>query len=111
MWANGRRIGSMAKINENDQTTRQQLLEAAGQIFAQKGFDRTTGKEICDRAGANAAAINYYFQGMEGLYQAVVIEAHSHLVSLETLTSQIATKPDGKAKLQAFIGIFVRNIT
>jgi len=101
----------MAKNNEHEQTTRQQLLEAAGQVFAEKGYDRATGKEICDKAGANTAAINYYFQGMEGLYQAAVIEAHQHLVSLDTLQTQVAVQPDGCTKLEAFIKLFVRNIT
>ena len=45
-------------------TTRAQLLEAAGEIFAEKGLDRATGKEIADRAGTNSAAVNYYFGGL-----------------------------------------------
>ena len=41
---------------EDRQSTRAQLLEAAGHVFAEQGFDRATGREICDRAGANTAA-------------------------------------------------------
>src|SRR5437660_1736994 len=39
-----------------DRGTREQLLEIAGQFFAEKGFDRATSKEICRRARANPAA-------------------------------------------------------
>ena len=68
----------------SDQGTRAHLLETAGQIFAEKGFDRATGKEICKRARVNAAAVNYHFGGMEGLYEAVVWEAHNRLVTFDT---------------------------
>jgi AcrR family transcriptional regulator len=47
---------------------RRRLLEAAGQIFAEKGFEGATVREIKDRAGVNIAAVNYYFQSKERLY-------------------------------------------
>jgi TetR/AcrR family transcriptional regulator, regulator of cefoperazone and chloramphenicol sensitivity len=83
------------------QRTRAELLESAGQVFAEKGFDRATGKEICERAGANAAAINYYFGGMDGLYAAVLEEANQRLVPVEKISAAIAGKKDARSKLQA----------
>lgn len=94
-----------------DPSTRQQLLEAAGQVFAEKGFDGATGKEICQRAGANTAAVNYYFGGMAGLYAAVVQEAHSRLVTLDALSAAVSGKADAKAKLHAIIELLVRTLT
>jgi AcrR family transcriptional regulator len=47
---------------------RQRLLEAAAEEFAEKGFKAATVKAITDRAGANIAAVNYYFRDKEGLY-------------------------------------------
>jgi AcrR family transcriptional regulator len=47
---------------------RQRLLEAAGEVFAEKGFKGATVKTITDRAGTNIAAVNYYFRDKEGLY-------------------------------------------
>jgi AcrR family transcriptional regulator len=41
--------------------TRRQILNIAGEIFAEKGFPSTTVRLICQRAGVNLAAVNYYF--------------------------------------------------
>jgi TetR/AcrR family transcriptional regulator, regulator of cefoperazone and chloramphenicol sensitivity len=89
------------------QGTRAELLEAAGQIFAEQGFDRATGKEICARARTNTAAINYYFGGMRGLYAAVLAEANRQLVPVEALSAAIAGKRGARAKLQAIIELAV----
>jgi TetR/AcrR family transcriptional regulator, regulator of cefoperazone and chloramphenicol sensitivity len=67
--------------------TRAQLLDAAGQVFAEKGFDRATGKEIAERAGSNSAAINYYFGSIEGLYADVLVEAHRSLATYEEIAA------------------------
>lgn len=48
--------------------TRQKLLAAASEAFAEKGYREATIAEICRRAGANIAAVNYHFGGKEKLY-------------------------------------------
>ena len=52
----------------NASKTRDRLLEAAAEVFAKKGFRDATVADICERAGANIAAVNYHFQGKENLY-------------------------------------------
>jgi TetR/AcrR family transcriptional regulator, regulator of cefoperazone and chloramphenicol sensitivity len=58
----------MRKQRSDSLNTRQSLLEAAGEIFAKKGFWSATHEEICSRAKANLAAINYHFGSKENLY-------------------------------------------
>ncbi|HUK29949.1 MAG TPA: CerR family C-terminal domain-containing protein [Candidatus Acidoferrum sp.] len=53
-------------------STREKLLEAAGQIFAERGYYNVTIREICRRAGANVAAVNYTFGDKLGLYTEVL---------------------------------------
>jgi TetR/AcrR family transcriptional regulator, regulator of cefoperazone and chloramphenicol sensitivity len=79
----GRRL-RRAKATQLRKTnaTRQILLETAGEVFSAVGFDGASGRDICERAGVNPAAINYYFGGLERLYTAVVEEAHKRLVDL-----------------------------
>lgn len=52
--------------------TRRRLLEAAGEVFAEHGFRAATVQEICRRADANIAAVNYHFSDKEQLYRAVI---------------------------------------
>jgi AcrR family transcriptional regulator len=57
---------------ETADATRARLIEAAGKVFADHGFQAATVREICTRAGANVAAVNYYFRDKAGLYLAVL---------------------------------------
>ncbi len=52
--------------------TRERLIDAAGEMFAELGFHHTTVRQICNRAGANIAAVNYHFRDKTGLYTEVV---------------------------------------
>lgn len=94
--------------DEGGASTRDCLLDVAGQIFAEKGFDRTTSKEITERAGTNIAAVNYHFQGIEGLYAAVLEEAGKILVSSDIMKAAVEGPLDGKAKLKAYLTPFVQ---
>lgn len=95
---------------EDGATTRLQILEAAGEVFAEKGVAHATGKEIAERADTNSAAVNYYFGGIDGLYSEVLIEAHHRLMDFEFL-KKVAESPVTPAeKLSTFLEGMVRAI-
>lgn len=55
---------------EGEDGTRLRLIEAAGEVFAEQGLKGARVRDICKRAGANIAAINYHFGGKRALYLA-----------------------------------------
>lgn len=59
--------------------TRERLILAAEEEFAEVGFGRATVQAISTRAGANIAAVNYHFGGKERLYRAVLERAREAL--------------------------------
>lgn len=60
--------------------TRERLIEAAGLVFAERGYRGATMREIADRAGANLAAAHYHFGSKQDLYREV---ARAHFERLE----------------------------
>jgi TetR/AcrR family transcriptional regulator, regulator of cefoperazone and chloramphenicol sensitivity len=80
--------------------TATRILETAGEVFAEKGYAGATIRDICERAGVNLAAVNYYFRGKESLYVQTLQRAQSsHLrEEEETLDGPGGTPPAVKLK-------------
>lgn len=60
---------------ESDSSPRTRILEAAGPVFADRGFEGATVRQISAAAGVNLAAVNYYFGDKEHLYLETVQHA------------------------------------
>jgi len=82
--------------------TREKLIEAASQVFAEVGFEAATVREICSRAGANVAAVNYHFGDKLGLYTEVLRTA---MLSQQarSIEASMAHPSDPKAALRALV--------
>jgi AcrR family transcriptional regulator len=83
------------------------ILEAAGEIFAEQGFRKTTVREICKRSRANLAAINYYFGDKERLYLAVLKYYRELAIQKYPITFGINETDTPEEKLSNFIHTFI----
>lgn len=72
-------------LRTDGEATRIRILETAGGLFAADGYAETPNKAIAASAEVDMASINYHFESRVGLYQAVLIEAHRRLISLDDL--------------------------
>lgn len=59
-------------MSEKKLKTRERILIAASDVFAEHGFEKGTVREICTRAKANVAAVNYHFRDKTELYKEVL---------------------------------------
>ncbi|MGL4553838.1 MAG: TetR/AcrR family transcriptional regulator, partial [Gemmataceae bacterium] len=92
-----------------DDPTRTRILDAAGPLFAGKGFDATTVREITDRAGTNLAAVNYHFRGKEDLYVETVRHA-AHACEARAPTPSWPPGVPAERRLRDFVAAFVRRV-
>ncbi len=90
--------------------TRQQILEVAGEVFAEVGFRNATVREICHRAGVNNAAINYHFGDKETLYTEVLRYSQEKAHEKYPLLLNINASAAPEEKLRAFIQSFLLRI-
>ncbi|MBN2397083.1 MAG: CerR family C-terminal domain-containing protein [Deltaproteobacteria bacterium] len=83
--------------------TRKRILEAAGDIFGLKGFRSATIRQIAEAAGANVAAVSYYFRDKQGLYSAVLEDLLTF--GFNRFPSEMGSTPDDspEVRLRAFV--------
>ncbi|HEY3346364.1 MAG TPA: TetR/AcrR family transcriptional regulator [Nitrospirota bacterium] len=86
-----------------DLCTRARIIEAAGKLFAEKGYDRTTAREVSELAAVNPAAVNYHFGGKERLYIEAAREADRRLFNGDMLRRTLDEPTSPEQKLSDFL--------
>jgi len=96
-------------MTDCSQSTKERILAAAGDIFGREGFKAATIRGIAKAANANIAAINYHFQGKEGLYAAVLENVFHQGFTRFPSKLGIEESAPPEQQLRAFIkGMFYR---
>ena len=89
--------------------TRQRLIEAASEIFIEQGYKAAKIRDIVQRAGANVAAVNYHFNGKEGLYAEVIRQHAAH--AIEDFAHAAAEEPRApEAQLRNYVRTFLKRL-
>jgi TetR/AcrR family transcriptional regulator, regulator of cefoperazone and chloramphenicol sensitivity len=98
---NSRRRHRRPSARRSDPTP-DKLIDAAGRVFAERGYYATTVREICNRAGANVAAVNYHFGDKLGLYTEVLRQS-IRAAKVEALGNLLEQELAPEEMLRAFI--------
>src|SRR3989442_3691750 len=85
--------------------TREALLAAGAELFAERGYDGVPVTAIAQRAGVNKAMINYHFGGKRKLYLAIVSATFAEIVAgVEKLAESRRPAPEVLRQLIAMLG-------
>ena len=88
--------------------TRRRLLDAAGALFAEKGFHDTKTADVCRAAEANVAAVNYHFRSKEELYAAAWRNEFERSVEAYPPDGRVAANAPAEDRLRGHILALVR---
>ena len=94
---------------EFNSETEQKIIQAASEVFLQKGLDGARMQEIANRAGINKALLHYYFRSKEKLFKTIF---KIELVSmLDNIFGSINPADDFKQFLHQFIHEYMANVS
>ncbi len=107
----------MAKTPEDPRGTRERVLRSAETLFAERGFEIVSLRDITGAADANVAAVNYHFGSKEKLIDAVI---ERHVVPINEERMELLNRFEAKCVesplpvdkvLKAFLSPMLRHIT
>ncbi len=95
-------------------TTKDRLLDEAERLFAEKGYEDVSVREIATASEANLAAINYHFQGKENLYHEVlrrrIMPKRDRLIAALDHVDSLGPSPDQlELLLNAFVSVHLED--
>jgi AcrR family transcriptional regulator len=84
------------------------ILQVAEKLFAEKGFDGTSIREISSKANVNVAMVSYYFGSKDKLLESLIVFRTSDLkTKLETLIDENRSPLE---KIEKFIQLYIKRI-
>jgi AcrR family transcriptional regulator len=100
------------RMTRPSEVTRERIIRAAERLFAEGGYDGTSIRAIVAKAKVNQAAINYHFDGKDGLYREVLRVAFraltehqlAHAEELKSMSREEALSQFVRRQLQPLLG-------
>ncbi|HSA06294.1 MAG TPA: TetR/AcrR family transcriptional regulator [Candidatus Gastranaerophilales bacterium] len=66
----------MTENSDEKASIKEKIIDVASEIFAAKGYQNTTVREICQKADTYQLSINYHFGGKENLFREVILKTY-----------------------------------
>src|SRR5215831_20163853 len=97
-----------APASEDEEGTRERILRTGERLFAERGFNGVSVRELAAAAQVNIASIGYHFNNKEGLLSEVYRRHCEPMIEERLRGLKAATELRGKAKTAAIIEAFIR---
>ncbi len=97
---------ALEKAREAPRSTKARILRAAEEVFATRGFEGASTREIAARAGVNISSLHYHWASKETLYLAIFERIFQQLVDL--LKGEVATpksEDDARSVIERAMGV------
>ena len=97
-------------MTEEKQKTRDRILDAAEELFAQRGFEGVSVRQIMSQAGADVSLAYYHFKSKSDLFDQVMLRRVEYLneIRLRALEAVEERHLDGEPGVEEIIGAFTR---
>jgi AcrR family transcriptional regulator len=103
-----KKLRTKSQLSDDDEGTRERTLRTAERLFAERGFNGVSMRELAAAASVNVASIAYHFESKEGLLSEVY-RRHCEPMIKERLQGLAASERlKGEARVAAIIEAFVR---
>lgn len=98
----------MPRMPRNAKATRERILDAAEELFAKRGFDGVTVRQIMSGAGADVALAYYHFKSKRDLFDAVLLRRAKTLNEMRLAALEEVEKrhPNDPPSIEEIIGAF-----
>ena len=92
------------KTVKKNEPVKDRLFHAGTVLFAEKGFDSVSVREICKQAGTSINMIHHYFGNKEGLFEAIVASFTEKVFAfpLRLLEKEVKTKEEFVTRFELF---------
>src|SRR5882724_743724 len=102
------RIAEGAAPRDDEEGTRDRILRTGERLFAERGFNGVSVRELAAAAQVNIASIGYHFDNKEGLLSEVYRRHCEPMIEERLRGLAASSRLRGKAKIAAIIAAFIR---
>jgi AcrR family transcriptional regulator len=98
---------ALQKAREAPSSTKARILAAAEEVFAARGFDGSSTREIAAAAGVNISSLHYHWESKETLYLAVLQDIYDRVIALARESVRPRAGGGSRAAIETTLGRLV----
>jgi AcrR family transcriptional regulator len=98
---------ALQKAREAPASTKARILAAAEEVFAAKGFDGASTREIAAHAQVNISSLHYHWESKETLYLAVFQDIYDRIIALARRSIEPARAQGARVAAEAAMGALI----